>query len=829
MALDITSADIAEIKNRIKVSDVVGKKWQLRKQGSEFVVADNPSFTVSDSKKLWKDFGNGGAEKAGDIFDFLEQHEGYTKVGAIEALAAQAGIQLKTRPGRSPATANGDGRPEAPPPERDDRGPPAKAEGKLETVATWDIFGPENDLLYQVVRRQRRMPDGSWDTNREGKVWKTIAQRRPSPEGDGTWLWGLDVIDRKSNVPLEFLRWRSDGDWVRSTPERKKVGNPEVRSFPDARNVDHWLYNANDVIDELAEPAEDQRPIFFPEGEKKVDVLKEWGLLALCNTGGAGNFTAECAEFFRGAGHVVFLQDNDRAGAERIAKAAPMLKAVGVQLISALNFRDIWPACPIKGDVVDWRDAGGGTKAQLLEAVDSLKPWAPEPYKSRFGAKTAADLSAPAKPYPWRIKGLVPLNDDMLIMGPSRSGKSFEALDMTMAVHFDTTFAGRKIIPGGCIYLTYEGATGFENRLRAYMIHRNLSIDDLHSFAWLTRPPGIYASEDNVGALAEEIAHLAATFRLPLSHVVIDTHNAATRGSSEIKSEDIDKIVTRYSMIRERVGAPLWIIGHTNADGKHRGNEQFFNGIETALLIRRLTENGKPDGKERRDEEGRVIRRAEVNKQRDGADTIHWDFVLKRIEIGTDEDGDKIPSMVSAEPARQPTHEAEQVDRRNKADGFQLTQNHSAVFRALLKTLDEHGEPPPAALQLPKSVARVVRWVHLGVEVKDSDPQEHDEPNNKYRDRIKARLRRFREDLLPYNVIAIASAFDAEAPAPAVGEKPKMVSYVWPTGKRVVGKGLQWPPVARKKPESKPLLAPGETEADLRDDRSDDAPPKTVF
>ena len=69
MAFD--EKDLHDIRSRIKVSDVVGRKFKLRKQGSEFVVADNPSFTVSDSKGIWKDFGNGGSEKAGDIFDFL--------------------------------------------------------------------------------------------------------------------------------------------------------------------------------------------------------------------------------------------------------------------------------------------------------------------------------------------------------------------------------------------------------------------------------------------------------------------------------------------------------------------------------------------------------------------------------------------------------------------------------------------------------------------------------------------------------------------------------------------------------------------------------------
>jgi hypothetical protein len=116
----------------------------------------------------------------------------------------------------------------------------------------------------------------------------------------------------------------------------------------------------------------------------------------------------------------------------------------------------------------------------------------------------------------------------------------------------------------------------------------------------------------------------------------------------------------------------------------------------------------------------------------------------------------------------------------------------------------------------------VITWAQLGMEYKKTDPQEHDEDGTKYRNRIKARTKRFREDLFKYNVIGIAEMIDPlhgtanqvyDTPIghdPAI-EKPKPIWYVWPTGRRVYGKGLQWPPVPKKKPEQKPLLAPGET------------------
>lgn len=655
---------------------------------------------------------------------------------------------------------------------------------------------------------QERLADGTFKLNKENKIWKSFAQRRPSPDGHG-WLWGLDVIDRGSNAPLEFMRWPG-GEWVRANDERRKNWKKfETTTFPDSQNVDHWLYNANAVVDEFDEPQDEQRTIFVPEGEGKVDVLIEWGLLAVTNSGGAKNFTADCAAFFAKAADVVLLLDNDRAGAERAARIAPMILAAGARRVRTLNFKDVWVDCPIKGDIKDWRDKGGGTRDRLLEIVDSLGDWKPEPYKSRFGAKTYRDLGSTAEAYPWRIKHLVPLVDNLLIMGPSKSGKTFETLDMAMHIHNAQDFAGKKVTPGGFVYLTYEGATGFENRLRAYLAHHNIKPEDLHSFAWLTRPPNIFASEDNVDALAEEIVKMGEGFRLPLAATIIDTHNSATRGSSEIKSDDLNKIMERYDVIKRKTGAPLWIIGHTNAEGKHRGNEQFFNNIETALLIERVTEGR--DKAERRDDDGRAMRRVRVDKQREGDDRITWNFVLKWVGLGKDEDGEDIGSMVSVEPTQHVPDEVANQGKKDRPDGYYLNASETTIFKALIRAITEHGLKPPAGLDLPNSIPAVIDSLKLGQEFRKGEAKGDGETPAAYKNRTGTALNRFKKNLGNIGIIGVRQAEDGGP------------HYIWPTGRRVFGKGLQWP-----KDDSQPRKRPSTT-AQVAPESDDDAPPDTVF
>src|SRR5205085_8658106 len=86
-----------ELRARLPVSDVVGRRVKLRKSGREwkglspFNKEKTPSFFVNDQKMAWFDFSSG---KNGTIFDFVMMTEGLTFPEAVERLAAQAGLPL---------------------------------------------------------------------------------------------------------------------------------------------------------------------------------------------------------------------------------------------------------------------------------------------------------------------------------------------------------------------------------------------------------------------------------------------------------------------------------------------------------------------------------------------------------------------------------------------------------------------------------------------------------------------------------------------------------------------------------------------------------------
>lgn len=86
-----------ELRARLPVSEVVGRRVKLKKAGREwkglspFQQEKTPSFFVNDQKQAWFDFSSG---KNGNIFDFLVQTEGLSFPEAVERLASMAGMAL---------------------------------------------------------------------------------------------------------------------------------------------------------------------------------------------------------------------------------------------------------------------------------------------------------------------------------------------------------------------------------------------------------------------------------------------------------------------------------------------------------------------------------------------------------------------------------------------------------------------------------------------------------------------------------------------------------------------------------------------------------------
>jgi DNA primase len=94
----IKQETIQEIQNRIDIIDIVGNFMNLKRRGTNhigncpFHNEKSPSFTVSQSKEIYKCFGCG---KSGNAITFVMEHEKYSYVEALRWLAKRYNIDIE--------------------------------------------------------------------------------------------------------------------------------------------------------------------------------------------------------------------------------------------------------------------------------------------------------------------------------------------------------------------------------------------------------------------------------------------------------------------------------------------------------------------------------------------------------------------------------------------------------------------------------------------------------------------------------------------------------------------------------------------------------------
>jgi len=154
---------------------------------------------------------------------------------------------------------------------------------------------------------------------------KTFRQRRPN--GKGGWTWSLGKTRRV-------------------------------------------LYRLPEVRDAVA----NERLVIVVEGERDADNLLKLGFTATCNAGGANKWRAEYNESLRDA-DVVIIGDNDDPGRAHVAHVASSLHGVA-RRVRVLDLGKSWPACPPKGDISDWIEAGA-TAEGLATLIEASPEWVP--------------------------------------------------------------------------------------------------------------------------------------------------------------------------------------------------------------------------------------------------------------------------------------------------------------------------------------------------------------------------------------------------------------------------------------------------------------------
>ncbi|MCF1502179.1 AAA family ATPase [Afifella sp. H1R] len=693
--------------------DVLGDKFNaaLSSKGREDRYGRKGSIAVDLQKHTWYD---NEQNEGGGTLQFCARFLGLDKGAALQELERRHLIPPRddrngsAHNGHSNGYANGGPSfsspyvPDEPPPwEPEEPSSSPKFDASTGPIATYRYEDEAGELLYEVLKYPK-------------DVKPRFRQRRPAP--DGGWVWGLSAG--------EYGRTRA-GDWYKAKDGKDYS---ERRAFDECRRV---LYRLPEVLEAISL----SRPVVLTEGEKDALTVVEFGAVATCNAGGAASWKPEYTEALKGA-DVILIGDNDDAGRKHILTIGAALKPVA-NSVRHLDLKAIWSEIGEKDDITDWKEKAGGTAELFHQAIaDHAKPWVPGPPPSHFKARLWSQLDLPGPEHEWLIEDFLSVGDRSIIAGPSRSGKSFLAIDAAMSVAQGKTFFGRDVQPGLVIYQAGEGARGILKRLRAYRQHYGLSPKADLPFVLLSSPVDLYHTDGSTGPLIEEIKAWAAYWDLPLRLVVIDTLSTATAGADENSGKDMSTVLANIARISEECACHVSLVHHMNAGGtKLRGHTSILANVDQVIEV------ANSDG----------TRTATLTKQKDGEDNISFRFGLKSVRIGTGwrKDGAEKPITSCVVD---PLSDGQAIDRQLERQMWSPNVVERRVLVAMFEALKRHGHflsegereehkgVPPGTM--------VLHYDHYRAVMKEMSPDDE-----RTAGAINKEFQRARDKLMPANVL----------------------------------------------------------------------------
>lgn len=385
---------------------------------------------------------------------------------------------------------------------------------RAEEIATYDYTDEVGFMRYQVVR---------FEPGFNGEA-KTFRQRHPNGNG---WEWGMQGVER---LP----------------------------------------YRLPDVIEAVAAG----RTVYIAEGEKDVEALRRAGVVATCNSEGAGKWREEFARYFQGA-NVVIVQDKDKAGYSHAVDVERSLKGVAasVKVVEAI----------IGKDAYDHLAAGHG--------VDDFAPAKPvHPPKEHWQLGGPFILDAPEEiPCLWgRDEEIIMAEGESLfIVGPSGVGKSTLSQQLLLAfAGLRRDVLGFPVVPaeGTIMYLAMDRPQQIRRSLRRMVIEEDREILDDKLRFW----PG--PLHFNALEKPEELLDLCRS--VGATHLFIDSLKDL---AIAVAKDEIAAQVNRLFQYLSAAGIQLVVIHHQRkAQGDNKkptsladvyGNFQLTAGAGSVVLL----------------------------------------------------------------------------------------------------------------------------------------------------------------------------------------------------------------------------------------------------
>lgn len=253
------------------------------------------------------------------------------------------------------------------------------------------------------------------------------------------------------------------------------------------------------------------------------------------------------------------------------------------------------------------------------------------PGDSRFAGYDFTDAREVTLTCSYLIKGLIDENTLAVLYGTPGAGKTFVAIDFAISIAAGLPCQGRHVKKGLVVYVAMEGPVGFRRRLAA--LHRSRSDIPANPALHVIQDRFNIRSKKNTAAMVEHIHQVEKRFGQRCAMVVVDTLAKAAPGFDENAFQGMSEVVGGAEAIQKALGCTILLVHHSgkNVQQGARGHSALKGAVDTEIQV----ETGQG-----------AIRVMKTHKQRDGDAGQEVRFKLRRIELGTDTDGDPVGSCV---------------------------------------------------------------------------------------------------------------------------------------------------------------------------------------
>jgi hypothetical protein len=311
--------------------------------------------------------------------------------------------------------------------------------------------------------------------------------------------------------------------------------------------------------------------------------------------------------------------------------------------------------------------AGAGDLLDQARAQFSALEQASHVKSRRIPLLTPDQLQESAQAVRWLVKHVIPAESIGMLYGASGTFKSFIALDAALHVAHGLPWLGRKTTQGPVVYIAAEGGSGLWSRVHAWHRTRGLK--------WKDAPFYVVPVALDLRVDAWRVVEAAQAIGISPALVVVDTLSQTYSGEENSANEVAAYLREIGLRFRQLWACAVTLVHHTghNATERPRGSSAIRANLDFLLGVFR--------------DEKEMLATLTCEKQKDGDLFEDATFSLAVHQLGTDDDGDRITSLVarhltSAEDVQEAMHTENAAGRGGK---------HQLLLRLIQNGMKEAG------------------------------------------------------------------------------------------------------------------------------------------